>query len=160
MKTSCNTASPEFILSVESIEPSHTENDREQFRPCRILLKDGRVVPRVICVEDHRGFITDGWIHPDSVAEITPTTERMPGRLASKLYAAGESGMGYELFTMKMKDGTSHIYVTVGVVDFPDFPEGYETNDVMDVYPHEGRAQTNYGCRHDRPFEWCYYVKG
>lgn len=157
MKTSCNIASSDFISQVESIEPSDT--DTQKHRPCRLILKDGRIVSRAICVEDHRGFITAGWIHPDTVAKIEPSSERMPAKLASKLYAAGESGMGYEIFIMKMKDGTSYVFVTGNIVDFPDFPEGYGTEDVKDVFPHQGREQSKQEYRQGRKFEWCYYVK-
>ncbi len=161
MKTSCNIASPEFISWVEAIEPSvKAYNNYEQLRPCQLILKDGRIIPRAICVEDHRGFVTDGWIHPDSVEQILPSLERMPARLATKLYHAGESGMGYQLFTMKMKDGSSHIFVTSNVVEFPDFANGYGTNDVDDVYPHHGREQTKLGYQQERSFEWCFYVRG
>ena len=83
----------------------------------------------------------------------------MPARLATKLYDAGESGMGYQLFTMKMKDGTSHVYVTGNIVEFPDIPDGYGSQDIEDVYPHEGRGKTKLGYRQARSFEWCFYVK-
>jgi hypothetical protein len=66
--------------------------------------------------------------------------------------------MGYEIFKMKMRDGTSHVVVTGNIVDFPDFPEGYEAKDVLDVYPHQGREESQRGYRQARPFEWCFYV--
>jgi hypothetical protein len=157
MKTSCNIASSDFISRIESIEPSDT--GPQKHRPCRLVLNDGRIVQRAICVEDHRGFTTAGWIHPDTVAKIELSPERMPATLASKLYAAGESGMGYVIFKMKMKDGTSHVFGTGNVVDFPDFPEGYSTDDVEDVFPHQGREESKQGYRRGRSFEWCFYVK-
>jgi hypothetical protein len=161
MKTSCNKASSEFITWVEAIEPSDTGplGQHQKHRPCRLTLNNGRIVQRAICVEDHRGFTTDSWIHPDTVVRIEPSEERMPAFLASKLYAAGESGMGYEIFTMKMKDGTSQVYVTGNIVDFPDFPDGYETKDVDNVYPHQGREESKIGYRQGRSFVWCFYVK-
>jgi hypothetical protein len=161
MKTSCNIASAEFISQVEAIEPSDTGpwGLHQKHRPCRLILKDGRIVQRAICVEDHRGFTTDVWIHPDSVAHVERSTERLPAAFASKLYAAGESGMGYEIFRLKMKDRTSHIFVTGNIVDFPDYPDGYEGKDVKAVYPHEGREESKHGYRQGRTFEWCFYVK-
>jgi hypothetical protein len=155
---SCNVAAPDFISQLETIEPSDTgpSEQHQEHRPCRLILRGGQIVPRAICVEDHRGFTTDSWIHPDAVERIEPSPERMPAPLASKLYAAGESGMGYQLFRMKMKDGTSHFFITSNVVDFPDLPEGYTTDDVEDVFPHEGREESH---RRERTFRWCFYVR-
>ncbi|MGD1000528.1 MAG: hypothetical protein ABSA67_07495 [Candidatus Brocadiia bacterium] len=155
MKTSCNIARPDFILQVEAIEPSNTGFLKN--RPCRLILADGKAVERAICVEDHRGFSGKWWIHPECVARIEASRERMPANLASKLYVAGESGMGYQIFKVKMRDGTSYPFLTGNIVDFPDFPEGYSTDDVVEVYPHEGRYE--FGLRRSRSFKWCFYVK-
>ena len=161
MKTSCNIATPEFIAQVEEIDASDTGSQAQhpKHRPCGLILKDGTVIPRAICVEDHRGFTTRAWIHPSQVDRVVPSLERMPAALASKLYAAGESGMGYQIFTMKLRDGTSHVFVTGGVVDFPDYPDGYGCEDVLDVVPHEGREETQKAYRQARDFQWCFYVK-
>ena len=67
--------------------------------------------------------------------------------------------MGYVIFRTKMKDGTSHIFVTGNIVDFPDYPIGYGADDVKAVYPHEGREESKIGYRQCRTCEWCYYVK-
>ena len=83
----------------------------------------------------------------------------MPAHLASKLYAAGESGMGYEIFTMKLTDGTSHVFITGNIVDFPDYPVGHDCRDVVDVFPHQGREESKRGYRRGRDFRWCFYVK-
>lgn len=161
MKYSCNIVTNEFLDKLEVIEPSIylVGKSLRKHYPCRLILKDGKVVPRVICFEEHRGFTSNSWIHPDSISLIEPTPERMPAPLASKLYSAGESGMGYEIFRMEMKDGTSHIFVTNNIVDYPDYPEGYEDKDVAEVYPHEGREQSRYGYRRDRNFVWYFFVK-
>lgn len=161
MKTSCNIATPEFIAQVERIEPSDTGpwGQHQKHRPCRLILKDGTVIPRVICIEDHRGFTTDAWIHPSTVDRVEPSPERMPATLATKLYAAGESGMGYEIFIMKLRDGTSHVFVTGNIVDFPDYPDGHDCRDVLDVFPHKGREESKRGYRRGREFQWCFYVK-
>lgn len=79
------------------IEPSHVMEGALHY-PCRVRLRDGSWVDRVICTGDARGFTGDWWIHPDEVAEIVPSDQRLPGPLAAKLYKAGESGMGYEVF--------------------------------------------------------------
>jgi hypothetical protein len=160
MKKSCNIARPEFIMQIEKISPSHagpSGHDQKHY-PCRLMLLDGTVVPRAICVEDHRGFTTDSWIHPDNVASLEETSERMPAILASKLYAAGESGMGYQIFTMKFDDGTSLVFATGNVVDFPDYPIGYDSRRIVDVLPHQGREESKNGFRGQRDFQWCFYV--
>jgi hypothetical protein len=115
----------------------------------------------VICVEDARGFTGDWWIHPDDVAEITDHDERLPASCASKLYAAGESGMGYEVFQVRSTSGRVFTCVTHNVVDFPQFPEGINTSDVEDVFPHEGRERFGSPDFYDKPpkFTWCYFVK-
>ena len=161
MKTSCNIATPEFIAQVEMIEPSDTGllGQHQKHRPCRLILKDGTVIPRAICVEDHRGFTTDGWIHPSAVERVEPSRERMPASLASRIYTAGESGMGYQLFRLRFADGASQVFVTGNVVDFPDYPDGYDCEDAEEVFPHEGRKESRFGYRQSRGCQWCFYVK-
>ena len=158
MKTSCNIASPDFLAQIHSIEPSISYGGQLHY-PCKLRLKDGELIERAICTEDHRGFLTDAWVHPDSVKEIIPSFDRMPARLATKLYSAGESGMGYEIFILEMKDGSDFVFVTNNVVDFPDLPNGYTTTDIQNVHPHKGRERSKLGYRQDKPFKWCYYVK-
>src|SRR4051794_35174533 len=111
----CNVASKELTEAFRKIEPSNTNH--EILRPCTIILRNGTVVPKVLASEDARGFQTDWWIHPDEVAEVRPSIERMPAPLAKKLYSAGESGMGYEIFTMVLKSGETLVFVTGNIVD-------------------------------------------
>ena len=83
----------------------------------------------------------------------------MPAHLATKLYRAGESGMGYELFTRLLRSGLSLVFVTPNSVDFPDLPEGVTSDDILDVLPHEGRERSaREGYRVTAQFKWCYYV--
>ncbi|MFT5124837.1 MAG: hypothetical protein ACI97B_003475, partial [Verrucomicrobiales bacterium] len=102
---------------------------------------------------------TEEWIHPDTVERIEPSRERLPANLASQLYAAGESGMGYEIFTIRMKDGSSHVFVTGNIVDFPDYPGSVDVDNVKDVHPHQGREESKRSYRQGRDFRWCFYVK-
>lgn len=162
MKSSCNIASEEFLVQLKAIEPSdagacarHQKN-----YPCRLILKDGHIIERAICVEEHRGFETDAWIHPNTVARIESTKERLPARFASQLYAAGESGMGYVLFELEMDDRTTPVFVSGDAcVDFPDYPDGYNADNVVAVYPHRGRDRTSEGCRKSRGNKWCFFVR-
>jgi hypothetical protein len=158
---SCNIASADFIKQVESITPSKTGPWGEQklHYPCTMVLKDGSRLDRVICVEDHRGFTTDEWIHPDDVDSIQESPLRMPADLATKLYEAGESGMGYEIFKLITKSAGTFVFVTGNIVDFPDLPEGVTTSDIVDVLPHAGREESKQGYRQGAPFKWCFFVR-
>ena len=83
----------------------------------------------------------------------------MPPELATKLYDAGESGMGYEIFKMSVKSGATFVFVTGNIVDFPDLPDGLTTADIVDVFPHQGREESKDGYRKGAPFKWCFYMK-
>jgi hypothetical protein len=75
---------------------------------------------------------------------------RLPAKLANKLHMAGESGMGYLLFTLSLKSGEKLVYVTGNYLfDFLDLPDGVTSNDIADVVPHEGREQACTGYRKD-----------
>lgn len=158
MGESRNVVSADFLEKLRKIEPSIDRYGDRRHYPCRVTLKNGRVAPRVICVEDHRGFQTDAWIHPDQVQSIEPTDERLPAALATDLYAAGESGMGYEIFVINMLDGSQPVFVTNNVVDFPDYPDGFDASAAVSVLPHHGRERSRRGFRGSREFEWCYFV--
>jgi hypothetical protein len=83
----------------------------------------------------------------------------MPAHLATRLYSAGESGQGYEIFTMDLRSGQSLVFVTGNVVDFPDLPEGVTTGDILDVHPHEGRERTaRESYRGSAEFRWFYFL--
>jgi len=153
-------ASLSFIAQLQTIEPSDTGpwSANQRHYPCSLLLTDGTTIERAICVEDHRGFRGDYWIHPDDVASIKKSPQRMPAQLASKLYVAGESGMGYEIFKMKMRSGEEFVFVTGNVVDFPDLPSGFTSADIADVLPHQGREESKKGYRGRASFRWCFYV--
>ncbi len=158
---SCNIASTDFIRQVESIAPSRTgaEGQWKLHYPCAMVLKDGTRLDRVVCVEDHRGFTSDRWVHPDEVERIEESPLRMPPDHASKLYEAGESGMGYEIFKMKIKSGDTLVFVTGSVVDFPHLPDGVTTADIVDVLPHEGREESKRGYRRGAQFKWCFFMR-
>ena len=155
--SSCNIASSDFLKQVEKIKPSKCRDTLH--RPCSVVLKDGTRVERVICVEEHRGFETDAWLHPDRVDKIEESQFRMPPKLATKLYEAGESGMGYEIFKMKMKSGETFVFVTGNVVDFPNLPDGYTTKDIKKIFPHEGRDVPAEQHHRGAKFQWCFYMK-
>lgn len=57
---------------------------------------------------------------------------RSGSTFASKIYAAGESGMEYQIFLMSFDDGASLVFATGNIVDFPDYPIGYDSRQVVD----------------------------
>ena len=85
---------------------------------------------------------------------------RLPPAIADRLYVEGESGMGYTIFTLIMRDGSRLPRVTGNWVDFPALPNGVTTADVVDVLPHAGREHYR-----DRPVEpapdycWLFFPK-
>lgn len=149
----CNIASKELTEALRAIEPSRSHG--EVLRPCTLVLRDGTTVVRALASEEARGFHTDWWIHPDEVAEVRTCPYRMPAHLATKLYTAGESGMGYEIFTLDLRSGVELVFVTSNVVDFPELPEGVTTEDIVGVHPHQGRTQSYRG---SAEFRWFYFL--
>ncbi|MCA1695051.1 MAG: hypothetical protein LC749_10100, partial [Actinobacteria bacterium] len=132
---------------LELVEPTIKRDI--SYRPCRVRLRDGAILDRVLVVEaepyiKHWG----GWPQLSStpnhldISEVVSLEEspfRLPARLATKMYEAGESGMGYCFFTLVLHDGRRLPMSTSNAVDFPDLPAGISPEMVADVLPHEGR---------------------
>lgn len=100
-------------------------------------------------------------IRIEDVVRVESSPYRLPAALANKLYAAGESGMGYTLFIVVPADGRRLPFTTGNAVDFPALPDGVRTDDVLDVPPHEGREyfQQRSTPPHMRSveYDWCLY---
>ena len=120
-----------------------------QYRPCSITLKDGRTLPCVYVV-DAQIYINQWGVWPEDdqgkqkvrieeVSSIIESPLRLPARFANELYQAGESGMGYCLFTLVFFDGSKQAYVTGNALDFVDLPSGKTQADIKAAIPHEGR---------------------
>jgi hypothetical protein len=86
--------------------------------------------------EDDRG---KHHIRIEDVVSISESPLRLPVRFANELYRAGESGMGYCLFTLVFSDGSKQAYVSGNAVDFVHLPAGRTNADISAVLPHEGR---------------------
>ncbi len=154
-----NVASQKITEAIHAIEPSHAGPD-ETYWPCSLVLSDGQVVPRAVCRVNRRWSDNGDWINPENVSEVRPSPYRLPAALADKLYKAGESGMGYVIYIMKLRSRRSLVCSSGGIVDFPGLPEGVVGSDIIDVYPHKGRERSRReGCLEDAPFEWCDYVR-
>jgi hypothetical protein len=155
----CNEASAAFMRMLSIIEPSAPQAGLLHY-PCRIQTASGEWIERVICVHDSRGFATDTWIHPDDVVAISESDRRLPAGLATKLYQAGESGMGYECFEVSAHNHEDFACITYNVVDFPDLPDTVRTKDIRNVFPHRGRERYQTPLCFDKApdFKWCYFV--
>jgi len=134
-----------------------------KYYPCAVQLKDGNEVDRVYLV-DELPYIRHWGMYPHQdprkaeilvkdVAVIRESPSRLPVRFANELYKAGESGMGYTVFTVVFTTGLQQAYLTGNAVDFIDYPEGVEANDVVAVLPHVGRDSHREG----PGYYWCLY---
>jgi tRNA nucleotidyltransferase (CCA-adding enzyme) len=116
-----------------------------RYAPCRVTLHDGAVLERVIIAESVRvqqrwgRDVTESSPTISEVARIESSPWRLPAELATKIYQEHESGMGYFVFTVVMRDGTRLAFSTGNVVDFPLWPKGVDPADAVDVVPHAGR---------------------
>jgi hypothetical protein len=135
------------------------------YHPCDVTLRDGRTVERVYVVPAER-YITEWGVWPEEdqaksqidlsdVAGLLDSRSRLPTKFANELYHAGESGMGYTIFTVKFKDGSSLATYTGNAVDFIRYPEGQTPETVRKVIPHLGRDDPSLSAGPD--YHWCLY---
>ena len=121
------------------------------YRPCDVTLDDGTVIERVF-VGPADKYIAEWGVWPEeddgkksidilAVASIRDSKSRLPAKFANQLYRAGESGMGYLIFTVCFKDGSSMATHTGNAVDFMSYPEGQSPATVCKVVPHLGRGE-------------------
>lgn len=111
--------------------------------PCRVTLRSGHVRDRVLVGERaavaRAGFRVTGAFEVEDVARIEDSPVRLRAELAERIHEAGESGMGYLMFVVRMRDGSTLPFVTGGMADFPAWPPGASPADAVDVIPHGGR---------------------
>ena len=136
-------------VQLERIEPSV---DRWlTYYPCGVRLTDGTLVDCVYVV-DAVDYIESWGVFPkddrgkrevaiETVTDIYPSPRRLPANLANQLYEAGESGMGYVIFTIVFEDGTHLPCHTGNAVDFIDLPSSFRDKRIQDVVPHAGRGR-------------------
>lgn len=157
---------PERLAEQLALVPATVDHGLH-YAPCSVTLHTGEILPRVYIVAEDP-FLRYWGLDParptvdvDSIAAIEESPHRLPAALAAELYAAGESGMGYCLFTVDFADGSSLPFVTGNAVDFPNWPPGVDPRDAVAVRPHEGREHFR-----DRPpgrfeqsapYSWCTY---
>lgn len=147
-----------------AVEPSIDGTDPAlHYRPCLVRLANGSDHFRVY-VQEARPWGEQWGVWPDEdtgksevaigdVVEISASPMRLPPNLATKMYDAGESGMGYCRFTLVLADG-NHLACTTGnAVDFVDLPDGVTPDDIVDLLPHELTGQVVEGSS----YAWCLY---
>jgi hypothetical protein len=147
------------LQQILSIEPSY--DGTMQYRPARVGLRSSETLSRVYCVTNPSWLPPERAVDFDALTWAEESPYRLPPALATRLYAEGESGMGYTIFTIVFNDGSRLPRVTGNLVDFPALPDGVTTADIADVLPHEGRDSYR-----DRPAEaapsyrWLHYPSG
>ncbi len=98
----------------------------------------------------------------EAVAAVRESLYRLPAALANKLYESGETGMGYYVFTVVLRDGRRLPYTTGGLVDFPALPSGVTTADIVDVDPNvvDSRFHDRAPLPEESPrtVTWCLYA--
>lgn len=135
--------------------------------PCAVVLTDGSSHERVY-IQDAQSYVASWGVWPEDdqgkraidithVVLIRESRDRLPQRFARVLYYAGESGMGYSVFTLRFKDGTSQAYIGGNAVDFVEYPPGKSTADIASIVPHEGRDQNP---RQLPAYVWCLHGSG
>ena len=158
----------ELVAQLRVIEPSKggVGDARCDYYPCRVELSDGKRLDYVIVAEARSWLVLWGQqpkphVSIDDVRRIEESPFRLPAALATKLYAAGESGMGYCVFRVVLRDGRQLPFVTGNVVDFPALPTGVTWPDVVDVLPHEGldrfRDRGPHADESGAPYRWCLF---
>lgn len=135
------------------------------YRPCQVILDDGTRLDRVYVVDAAPWFQQWGvWPEEDGgkqflplqrVSQILDSPSRLPAFAAAKLYATGESGMGYTIFTVCFQDGTNQIVQAGNAIDFIEYPAGQSPETVLDVLPHVGRDDPARASAPD--YHWCLY---
>ena len=149
---------------LDRIEPS--DPDGLPYFPCLVTLFDGGTIDRVY-VEPELPYLRHWGVYPeddeakfsiaiDDVAILESSPTRLPARFATEIYKQGESGMGYQIFTVAFADGQKQAYGMGNAVDFIAYPPGKGPDDVVAVFPHEGRNDPD---RIDasRKYYWCLY---
>lgn len=128
--------------------------------PCSIEV-DGSAFEWALAWENRRIGDAGKWVNPQSVTRLSACSKRMPARFARLIHDAGESGMGYHIYVVQLRDGTSFVHVAGNLaIDLVNLPLGYSSEDIVGVRPHEGRERSRAeGCRHVEEFASVEYAR-
>jgi hypothetical protein len=115
--------------------------------PCSVRLADGRHLDCVYAMtaqESLKGGLISrlemsglGRINADDVAAIAASPRRIPRSFATTLRSAGESGMGYWVFTAVFSWWRRKEYVQ-SFLDFLEYPAGMGPANLRSVLPNKG----------------------
>lgn len=145
-----NATTPAQSAAIRAIVPSEDRQHGSQrilTYPCAVTLIDGTIHERAYCNLFARYSDAGDWINPETVAEIRESPHRLPVHLARLLYAAGESGMGYQICTLHFRTKPDVVYTNSACyLDFPALPQGYDMRDLVGVTPHAGRGSSGPTC--------------
>ena len=141
---------------------------RIAYHPCAVTLVDGSIHERVY-VQDAQSYISSWGVWPEDdpgkryldvsqVAVIRESADRLPAHIARAIYEAGESGMGYTVFTLVFRDRRTQAYLSGNAVDFVTYPAGKSAQDVASVHPHRGRD--DHPSSDATPYSWCLHGPG
>jgi hypothetical protein len=89
------------------------------------------------------------------VRSLKSSPSRLPAKFANQIYDAGESGMGYTIFTVEFEDGSRQAYSAGNAVDFVQYPSGQTESSVVGVVPHIGRGEPS--MKSAPGYFWCLY---
>jgi hypothetical protein len=152
---------PSLLAQLLTVRPS--VSDGLEYRPCLLRMLDGTEVDKVYVVEvdsfeRHWGDEPRPLVPLQEVSSILESPSRIDPSLANKLYAGGESGMGYYAFQVLLMDGRLIDCLTGGAVDFLDLPSGVNPTMVKDVFPNSGIAKINVAGRiSNSDYAWCLF---
>ena len=136
-----------------------------RYYPCLVRFKDGTELDRVFF--GTKILSSENWgsgksrelINVEDVASLKESPSRIPPEFANKLYEAGESGMGYRVFTVVFKKRFGIFPCrrdfVANAVDFIEYPLGRGPADIIGVIPHRGRRGKRF--RQVPKYRWCLY---
>lgn len=156
----------ELQAQLLKVEPSRDR--RREYRPCRVHLRGGGVLERALLVEAKSHERLWGlWLQHsepednisiEDLSGIMESPARLPARLATKAYEAGETGMGSRVFTLVLRDGSSVAGAVANIVDFLELPRGVTPDTIVDLIPHEqGQLRQDQATIMSGKFSWCFY---
>ena len=99
-----------------------------------------------------------------NIAAIEESPTRLPPPVANKLYAAGESGMGYCVFTLATGNGQRIPCLAGNAIDWIQLPSDVSPREIKEAYPHErlrdwfdNPEETQRTFAGNEPYSWCLY---
>lgn len=133
---------PELAAQLARVPTSY---DGMHYAPCQVRLRSRETLPRVYVAEEseylrHWGVAPRAAVALDDVESIEDSPFRLPAEFADAVYATGETGMGYFIFTVRLRDGRTIRFLTGDAIDFPDWPPGVDGRDVIEVLPYDRDA--------------------